>query len=312
MSTATSCRHSFDGAPTVAIDLQNEFVGCVLKSQFIGCSRVVTEEQQKRIADLFSANEDSVRANREIILRSHPLVLAVRKPIRRAKRIWADNTIKFEDGVRLVRKKRIKWMREEVAKCKVELEAAVGALIAGWKTIIQDARDRLVDLFEENDYDLELSDAFAINISFPAIEPDKALKELAPELYEAERLKVAARFEAAADAAEAALLDKMRKVLDRLLAKLAPTNEGDKQKKLNQRAVDAIVEFGEHFGELSVGSPDQIKAIVAQAAELAQGIDIRAVNAGNREQINQQFDAISKALDSYVETKPKRQLKIDF
>lgn len=299
------------GFQIVAIDLQKEFVGCVLKSQFLGCSRVVTEDQQKRIADLFSANEDSVRSTREIVLRSHPLVLAVRKPIRRAKRIWHDNTIKFEDGVRLVRKKRIPWMREEVAKCKVELETATQALVAGWQTIIQDARDRLVDLFEATDYDVELEEAFAIFISFPAIEPDKALKELSPELYEAERAKVQARFEAAADAAEAALLDKMRKVLDRLLVKLAPTVEGDKKKKLNQRAVDAIVEFGEHFGELSVGSPDQIKAIIAQAAQLAEGVDVRAVNAGNREGINQQFAAISAALDAYVESKPKRKLKID-
>lgn len=296
----------------MAIDLQNEFVGCVLKSQFLGCSRVVTDEQQKRIADLFSANEDSVRTNREIILRSHPLIQAVRKPIRRAKRIWADNTIKFEDGVRLIRKKRIAWMREEVAKCKVELESAVQALVAGWQSVIQDARDRLQDLFEANDYDVELDDAFAINISFPAIEPDKALKELSPELYEAERAKVQARFEAAADAAEAALLEKMRKVLDRLMAKLTPTAEGDKQKKLNQRAVDAIVEFGEHFGELAIGSPDRIKAIVAQAGELAKGVDVRAVNAGNREEISKQFDAISTALDSYIETKPKRKLKIEF
>lgn len=296
----------------MAIDLQKQFVGCVLKSQFLGCSRVMTEEQRKKVAELFSADDESVRGSREIVLRKHPLILAVRAPIRRAKRIWSEKTIKFEDGIRLIRRKRISWMREEVAKCQIELKEAAGALAAGWEEIVKNAKERLCDLFEADDYDLDPSDAFALSLSFPAIEPDKAIKELAPEIYEEERVKIARRFQEAAEVAEAAMLEKMHGIITKLADKLGPTAEGERPKKLNQKAVDALVSFGEQFAELSVGSAEDLQKLVARAKSLAEGTDAKLVNAGGdaRTTFETTLGEIQAALDKAIELKPRRKIQL--
>ena len=169
--------------------------GCKLEIRQVMCSRKMTEAQRKKMADAFSADSGSVKGSREFLNRKLEFVRPLFKAASKAKTIWRSCTVKYDDGIRLIRTDRIEWMNAAISECQMEAIEACEQVHERWSEVVEDAKKRLVDLFVEDDYAFDIRNAFGITISYPAIEPDSRLKTIAPELFEAERKKIVAQFE---------------------------------------------------------------------------------------------------------------------
>ena len=293
----------------MAVNLQEIMVGSQLRCRALGCSRVMTTDQHEKVADLFQADQTSVKGRRQIISNRHPLIQAVNEPMRHAVRLWREHTVKYEDGIRLLRIERVTWMNEEIGKYQAQLQHALNQLRVGWPKVIEDARARLAELFVEDDYverpDLE----YGIDISYMSITPDDRLMQIAPEIYEAEKAKIAARFREAAEVAEAAMVHKMNELVANLLDRLAPTADGERPKRLPQKAIDGLLEFADRFSELSVSDSAQLNEMVARVRTLAEGVDVKDM--ADRQQLREQLTQASGVLVGMIERMPKRQFKFD-
>lgn len=286
--------------------------GCRLEVRSFGCKRSMTENQRKKMAEAFNADEDSVSGGRQVIDRKLPVVKDLFQAIREAKALWRDHTIKYEDGVRLIRTDRIAWMNQEISILQKKAKHAANEIYVAWDDIKENAKGRLAELYEEDDYDFDVRDAFGMVISYPAIEPDERLKDLAPELYEAEHERIRAQFKEAAIAAEEALQDEFKKLIGGLLAKLQESAEDGKKKVVQQRGIDALVDFATRFDELTISNNESLAAIVTQAKELAGKTSIKDLKDGEkREEFTTSLASVSAALEAFIVAAPVRKFDLE-
>src|SRR5919204_634220 len=79
---------------------------------------------------------------------------------------------------------------------------------------------RLGRLFDPGDYPQQVRGLFGVEWDFPSVEPPSYLLRIAPEVYEQERQRVAARFEEAVKLAEQAFASEFARLLAHLTERL--------------------------------------------------------------------------------------------
>jgi hypothetical protein len=287
--------------------------GCRLSIGSMSVRKKITATQQAKIASLFDAELASVDGGRKIINRKLKPVAEMFRILREVRSTWFAYSIPYEPGVRLIRVDRVEWISETVAKAAEELEVAKNELHARWDEVIEDARTRLGDLFVESDYQFDVRDMVGIAVSFPAIEPDGRVAALAPEVFAAERARIAAKMEEAAVTAEAALQAQLLEMVSSLETRLVDgESEDGKKRVIRQGAVDEIVEFANRFRATAINSDAQLDEIVERAKALASGVDLSAVrkDAVAKKSLSESFGDIRKNLENYVEVKKERKFDL--
>ena len=116
------------------------------------------------------------------------------------------------------------------------------------------AAERLGRLFNPGDYPETLVGLFDVSWDFPSVEPPDYLRELNPALYEAERARVAARFDEAVQLAEQAFLEEFAKLVGHLSERIGGVGEDGKPKVFRDSAIGNLGDFFERFRNLNVRS----------------------------------------------------------
>lgn len=293
--------------------LQDETTGCKLEVTAFSSRKKMTDTQRKRMAEFFNADIRSVSGGREILNKKLPEVRLVYGIIREARGLWANFTVKYEDGVRLIRSDRIEWMNQKIGELQEELRVAKQALFDAWEVVKQDAQNRLADLYVAGDYAFDVRQVLWINVSYPAIGPDPKLQQLSKELFEAELAKFRVRFEEAARDAEQALQVEFAAMISGIAERLEEgESEDGKKRVLQQRAVDNVVEFANRFRALSVGGSG-MDALVEQAEQLALGLDTKAMkkDAASRATIRESFGALKAAIEKQITVAAERTFELE-
>ena len=293
--------------------LQDETTGCKLEVTAFSTRKKMTDTQRKRMAEFFNADIRSVSGGREILNKKIPEVRMVYSIIREARGLWSNFTVKYEDGVRLIRADRIEWMNGKIGELQEELRVAKQALFDAWEVVKQDAENRLADLYVAGDYSFDVRQVLWINVSYPAIGPDPKLKQLSKELFEAELAKFRVRFEEAARDAEQALQVEFAAMITGIAERLEEgESEDGKKRVLQQRAVDNVVEFANRFRALSVGGSG-MDALVEQAEQLALGLDTKAMkkDASTRATIRESFGALQAAIEKQITVAAERTFELE-
>src|SRR5947208_3239434 len=114
------------------------------------------------------------------------------------------------------------------------------------------ASGRLCRLFNPSDYPETLVVLFDVSLDFPSVEPPDYLRDLNPALYEAERARVAARFDEAVQLAERAFLDEFSKLVSHLTERISGVGENGEKKTFRDSAIGNLSEFFERFRSLNV------------------------------------------------------------
>ena len=293
--------------------LKKETTGCKLEVVSTSSSRKMTPEQRVKVASLFDAEVNSVSASREVINRKLPVVRNVYKVISAARAYWKAYTIKYEDGVRLIRTNRVTEMSKRMEAFQVDLQAAKQELKDNWDKVAEDAKKRLVDLYVESDYLFDPMDVFWLTVSYPAIEPDERIKQLAPDLYAAEKKRIEAKFEDAACLAEEALRKEFQTLINSMVDKLSEaTDENGKKKILKESALDGMVSFAERFKAISVSNDNELDAMVEQVRALAGDVTLKDLksNAGKKAEFATAMEAIKLSMENLITSKPVRKFEL--
>ena len=297
-----------------AQQLQQQTSGCKLNTYQMTTSRTMTPGQIQRVAELFNAEKDSVGGKRAILNRKHELIAPVYQALRSARAFIQANSIDYpERGLRLVKLSRIPYLQEKIGGYIEELNEALRMLDAGWESVKEEAKGRLEELYMEEDYAIRPSQAFGIELTFPAIQPDSRLMQLHPELYQREQERIAARFSEALANAEAAAVDTLQTMIAHFIERLTPSEDG-KKKSLSTSAIENIREFVGNFRELSIGSNEQLEQLVDQVDQICEGIDIKAIRKAGPEDRGQVVDAMNELLskiDQIVIDRPIRELELE-
>jgi hypothetical protein len=164
--------------PDLGQRLADEMSGCKLEVTSFSSRKKMTDSQLARVASFFESDAKSVSGGREILNKKIPEVKTVYGIIRAARAHWQAYTVKYEDGVRLIKVDQIERMNEQINRYQNELAEAKQALYDAWETVKQDAQRRLAQLYVEADYRIDVRQMIWLTISYPSVQPDKKLEQL--------------------------------------------------------------------------------------------------------------------------------------
>lgn len=295
--------------------LRQQTTGCRLTINQLSTRLKMDKPHLQRVADLFSADPKSLSGSRKVISRKIDTVAAVFRLLGEVRHYVNQRTVPYPEvhGMRLVKTANIDKMVAYVNTRREELGGLLADLDADWESVKAEARERLQELYSEADYCTQPSMWFGVYISFPAIEPDRRLMQLNPEVYAAEQARIAAQFESAVKQAEAAAAATLQQLLTQFLERLKPGEDGEK-KTLRASTLDKLREFSSVFAETSIGSNAELEAIVAQVEALSSGVEIgelRKAGPEERGEVAESLSSVLSSLDQLIEAMPVRQIDLD-
>ena len=162
----------------------------------------------------FDAEGQYLSAGKKLLDTRHSAFRAVTSIRTKIASTWKSMSLPFpEPGVRLIRRDQIEEFVALLEAYRIELAEGVVNLDLHYGELKQTASERLGRLFNPGDYPETLIGLFDVAWDFPSVEPPDYLRDLNPALYEAERARVAARFDEAVQLAEQAFLDEFAKLV---------------------------------------------------------------------------------------------------
>lgn len=299
-----------DSRTTPGDRLQAETTAARLHVRWPGIRKTLDDSQKQRAAEAFEADLKSLSAAKKLLDTSHPRFKAVSKVRAQAIAYWRSVTLPYiEAGVRLIRRSDVAAFDTQMSHYRDELAVAVELLDQSYGELIQQARRRLGDLFSSEDYPTSLSDLFAISWEYPSTTPPDYLRQVAPDLYHAECLRVRERFSEAVQMAEAAFAEELTTLVNHLADKLSGEDNG-KPKVFRDTAVTNLLEFFERFQHLNINSDDQLDRLVERARGVIGGVvpqSLRDVSSLRRE-VAGKLAQVSTSLDHWMSDRPRRNI----
>jgi hypothetical protein len=271
-------------------------------------TRRLEKDKSQRVADEFSATRDSVRSSKKVLDSHHPALRRITTILNEARAAWYYRTFSYQEGVRLIRLDVLPKLRDEIFKLKEALAVAVNELRDAWDSIREDAKQRLGELFDDEDY-LSPPTGVSIDLSFPSVEADKRLLDILPEVYDQERERVRLQFEQAAAEAQRTLLEEFVQSIQHLKERL--TDTGNEKKIIRESAVNAIHEFAHKFRTLSIVDSQEIRELTDKAMEVAESINVQTLRANYeyRDKVKEELNTMIAAVE--VIAAPKRKFELE-
>ena len=281
---------------------------------WLGTQKALTPEQRARAAEAFDAQGRYLSAGKKILDTAHPAFRAVTAVRGQVEAHWKGLTLPFpEPGVRLIPHDRVEGFDRRMIGYRAELDDAVATLGRHYDEMRSSASVRLGSLFDPTDYPDDLGGLFGLDWDYPNIEPPDYLVRLAPGLYEAERARVAARFEEAVRLAEQAFLEEFARLVGHLCERISQPGEGGRARVFRDGAVENLAEFFGRFRSLSVRSDQQLETLVAEAQRAVRGVgaqDLR--DSGSlRAEVATRLGRVRSELDGLLVDRPRRRILRD-
>ena len=304
-------RSTARNTPSPAQELRANMAAVRVSFTWLGTRKSLTPEQRAEAAQPFDAEGQYLSAGKKLLDTSHPAFKAVTAIRGKIASVWKSMSLPFpEPGVRLIRRDKIDEFVGLMEEYRAELADAVANLDRHYGELKRAAAERLGRLFNPCDYPETLVGLFAVSWDFPSVEPPDYLRELNPALYEAERARVAARFDEAVRLAEIGVPRGVRQAGGPPL--------GADQRRRRGRQAQGLPGFGgqqpvrllREVPVLNVRSNDQLDALVAQAQQAVRGVgaqDLR--DSGDlRRRVATELSRVQSALDGLMVDRPRRRI----
>ena len=290
--------------------LRTTMAAARLSFTWLGVRKSLTSAQKNQAADSFGAEGKFLSAGKKLLDTSHPAFKAVTAIRGRAVAYWKGVSLPFpEPGVRLIRQDVIAEFDQQVAEFREELNDAVGELDRQYDELRSVARDRLGNLFDISDYPNSLIGMFAIEHDYPSVEPPNYLRQLSPELYEAECRRVQSRFDEAVQLAETAFTEELSKLVDHLSERLS--GDDGRPKVFRDSVVENLTAFFDRFRALNVRSNEQLDDLVSRAQQVLGGVEPQQLRDSGtlRQQLATQLAGVQSSLDGLMVDRPRRNIQ---
>ena len=298
-------------AQSTALDLRANMAAVRVSFTWLGTRKSLTPDQRAEAALPFEAQGEYVSAGKKLLDTKHSAFKAVTAIKTKITNTWKDMSLAYpEPGVRLIKRENIDEFVGLMEEYRNELSEAVANLDRHYGELKVAAAERLGRLFNPSDYPETLIGLFEVSWDFPSVEPPDYLRELNPALYEAERARVAARFDEAVQLAEQAFLDEFSKLVSHLTERIGGAGEDGKPQVFRDSAIGNLSDFFERFRSLNVRSNDQLDALVAQAQQAVRGVGAQDLRASGdlRARVASELSVVRSALDGLMVDRPRRKI----
>ncbi len=275
-----------------------------------GVRKTLSADQKRLAAGAFEADHTVLSAAKKLLDTSHPAFRAVSAIRSQTIAFWRCHSLPYvEPGVRLIRRQDVDLMETQLRQSQIELNKAVEQLDQCYGEMVVQARQRLGDLFDAGDYSVSLADMFELTWDYPATTPPDYLREVSPEIYEAECRRVRERFNEAIQIAESTFAEELGNLVSHLAERLNGDTDG-KPKVFRDTAITNMLEFFERFERLNIHSDEQLEQLVARARGLLG--DVRPEDLRDQDSLRQRVAnglvRIEASLDGYMSERPRRNI----
>ncbi|MCD0459081.1 hypothetical protein [Roseiconus lacunae] len=295
---------------STAEQLRSESAAVRLHIRWPGVRKSLSRQHQQRAANTFDAEIKSVSISKKLLDTRHPAFRAATAVRSQAVKYWKSNTLPYiEPGVRLLRRREMQTFELCMSSLRNDLADAVETLDGHYDELIDQARERLGDLFDRSDYADRLGDLFGIEWDYPSSSPPDYLLQISPRLYNRECERMKARFEDAITMAEQAFAEELSQLVGHLAERLSGGADGS-QKVFRDSAVTNLVEFFDRFERLNIRSNEQLDDLVAEARRIISGKQAESLRSNDnlREQIASDLSRVEMSLDGWLTDRPRRSI----
>lgn len=303
-----------DGMMTQGETLRDAVTATRVSFEWLSPRRKVGEAALHTMAAATGCDKvERLSATKRIIDSKHERVAAINALRRECRKWWQMNTLPYvETGTRLIPNARVEEFCNVMQDYRSQIATAAAALAAEFEGIKEQARDELGDLFDERDYPHadDVAGQFVISWTLPSVVPPNYLKELNPELYEAEVAKMQQRFEESVQLAEDAFTDEFAKLVTELSAQMSQEDFRFPAQKLEK-----ITAFVERFRGLSMGcGSDELERLIGEFGQVAGGVSKERISDEEtgeqfRGEVSEQLSGLTESLTSMLEARPTRRIR---
>lgn len=220
----------------------------------------------------------------------------------------------LKKGVYLLPVNYVEEVSAKMADFEAKRKVLVAKLVSVYDSLVDEARERLNDLFEASDYPSArfVEGAFRLRWQFVSFSTPASIQQINRAVYDQELKKAQQRLSEAAETIQQVLRAKMLSLVEHMTTILSPNGDG-KKKIFRDNSVEKLQEFITSFPISNVTSDDQLKALVNRASELMTGVDPELLRDSSRVRnfVCDGFSEIKSALTPLVTVKPKRAISLE-
>ena len=294
--------------------LRNIMTPVRLSTKWVGSKRAIDSVNQARVASTLNADADMISSHKNLYDFKADRWTPIKKVRQAAINLWQRMSIDYpsEDGIRLIRRELIEPFRAEMTKLQQDLQNAAIELNTKYNDILEDGRLRLGDTFNAADYPPDFLSSFAIVYSFPSVETAAEIKNLNPQLWMDECARVRENLDNALYQAEEAYLNQFNEMIETLLGKLEPNEDGSK-KIFRNTALTNIIDLVEQFKKTNIGSSHKMKQLVEQLQNITGNTTAEYLrnDRNEREEIKKNLATMKEAIQKMqLEDKEERYSRV--
>jgi hypothetical protein len=249
-------------------------------------------------------NDNEVRARKRII-KSNALseLRSVRYKVKRMLRMYALSSL-FRPGVYVIPLDNIGVVDSILKNAHASMSTVRQTLNDEWPGIIEDAKERLGDLFDPNDYgspDMASSE-FKMSYRYtPIAETPAILKTVAADMYKEELEKAKKETEKELESFRLHLRSALLEIIENMRRTLQKP-DGDR-KVFGKRFFKRLDEFLETFAVRNLSDDGELQKVVAKLKKVAIGVDVGELKADATVQskLDKSLTGINTVLKGLVE-----------
>jgi hypothetical protein len=293
-----------------AVDMRANMGAVKLSFRWVGTQKKLSDNQMQQAASSFNATADLVTASKRLFDTKRESYRALTTLKSQATSYWRAMTLPFpQDGLRLIKQNEVEKFEEKMRDFQERLAQAASNLQLEYEEIKQNAREKLGDLYNPNDYPASLENMFAISWEYPSIDAPDYLLRYNPSLYRQEQKRVQEKFETAVLMAENAFAEKLEELVDHLIERLTDSTDGG-VKVFRKSAVENFKEFYENFRHMNVNSNQELERLIKRAADITAGVDVKALRDRRdlRQNLTTQMSSVKSALNQLITDAPARRV----
>jgi hypothetical protein len=289
------------------VDLASKTVCIKVRVSTMGNTRKVSTSQIEADAD-----KDLLRVSKHLVDSAE--LKAIGRFDGEIRRFLYNICLPFEIGIHLLPVAALETVEHRLRQFAEDRKQLVGAFIAAYPSLCQDAAKRLRGLYNPADYppvdDVEREFGFSWQyVSFGV--PDQ-LKGISREVWEQEREKAAQRMAEASAEIQHVLRESMAKLVQHMADRLKEGQDG-KPLRFKETTVSNLVEFLTNFEFRNVTDDVELQTLVAQARHLLQGVSADELRATGdlRGKVQQGMADIAAQLDTMLTKTGGRKFRFD-
>ena len=210
----------------------------------------------------------------------------------------------FRPGVYVVPTENIETVDTFLQEAIVDMVDIREKLFAEWDEVIEDAKERLGDLFDANDYPSadKASAEFDMTYRYTSIATTPSmLQHIAADIYEQDLERTRKETEKELESFRSSLRVTLLEIVDNMRKTLMKP-DGEKR-VFGQRFFKRLDEFMEGFDTKNLSDAGELAAIVKQLKSVANGTDVTALKSDETLQghLNEQLEGITHAMASMIQ-----------